>query len=127
MHRIAISSGALLQFRVFGGAIGLAIASTVMSSHLDSSLLDTIGPEKLNQVLESTKIIETFAPNDQLEVLTAFASGYSLQMKITTALAGVQVLCCGLLWRWRGPQIRVVEAKEGKLKNEGMEREREKG
>ena len=103
----AISSGALLQFRVFGGALGLAIASSVMNSHLTSLLRDTIGPDRLSEVLQSITATKQFPPQMQVEVLRAFASGYNLQMKIMAGFAGLQVLVVGLLWR--KTQIRVVE------------------
>lgn len=106
----AISSGALLQFRVFGGVLGLAIASSVMNSHLNSSLSSSIGAERLSAVLESTAAIKGFPPNMQREVLGAFASGYNLQMKIMAGFAGLQVLTVGLLWRRK--QISVTGKKD---------------
>lgn len=106
ISRAAISSGALLQSRVFGGALGLAVASNVMNSHLTSSLSRSIGAERLSEVLQSTAATKDFPPQVQKQVLEAFASGYNLQMKIMTGFAGLQVLGVGLLWRKK--QISVV-------------------
>lgn len=111
-HRdLAISSGALLQFRVFGGALGLALASAVMNSYLTSHLTHSIGSENLAAVLQSTEAIKGFPVDMQRLVLEKFAEGYGLQMKILAAFAGLQVLCVGLLWRGKeqGGQICVVE------------------
>ncbi|KAI9788799.1 MAG: hypothetical protein M1816_006580 [Peltula sp. TS41687] len=107
---LAISSGALLQFRVFGGVLGLAIASSVMNSHLTSILSPSIGAERLSAALQSTAATKEFPPDIQREVLEAFASGYNSQMKIMTAFGGLQVLSVGLLWRRN--QILVVGKKD---------------
>lgn len=105
----AVSSGALLQFRVFGGALGIAIATTVMNSSLTSHLTRTIGPERLAAVLQSTAAIREFPLEMQKTVLKAFAEGYNLQMKILTGFAAVQLVAVGLLWRKK--QISVVGEK----------------
>ena len=86
--------------------MGLAIASSVMNSHLTSSLSSSIGAERLSEVLQSITATKTFPLQVQIQVLEAFASGYNLQMKIMTGFAGIQVLAVGLLWRKK--QISVV-------------------
>lgn len=105
----AVSSGALLQFRVFGGALGIAIATTVMNSTLTSRLTHTIGPERLAAVLQNTAAMREFPTEMRKSVLHAFADGYNLQMKILTGLAGVQLVAVGMLWRKK--QISVVSKK----------------
>lgn len=127
-HRdLAISSGALLQFRVFGGALGLALASAVMNSYLTSHLSHSIGSEHLAAVLQSTEAIKSFPLDMQRLVLEKFAEGYDLQMKILAAFAGLQVLCMGLLWRGKGQggQICVVSVEEKDLR-QGKEDEAQK-
>ena len=127
-HRdLAISSGALLQFRVFGGALGLALASAVMNSYLTSHLSHSIGSDYLAAVLQSTETIKAFPVDTQQLVLEKFAEGYNLQMKILAGFAGLQVLCVGLLWRGKAErgQISVVEGEEGEL-GQGMKHEAEK-
>ena len=117
-HRdLAISSGALLQFRVVGGALGLALASAVMNSYLTSHLSHSIGAEDMAAVLQSTAAIKEFPPAVQRLVLEKFAEGYSLQLKILAGFAGLQVLCVGLLWRGKGQggQICVVDVPDEDL------------
>lgn len=109
LRKTAIAGGALLQFRVFGGALGIAIATTVMNSVLTSRLTHTIGPKKLAAVLQSTTVIRDFPSEMRKSVLDAFADGYNLQMQIMTGFAGVQLLLVGMLWRKK--QIKVVGPK----------------
>ncbi len=108
-HEKAVSSGALLQFRVFGGALGIAIVSSAMNSFLTSRLKGAIGPERLAAVLQSMAAIREFPPEMQILVLKAFADGHNLQMKILTGFAAFQVLAVGMLWQKK--QISVVGKK----------------
>ena len=109
----AVASGALLQFRILGGAMGLAIASNVLNNHLTSSLTGVIGADELSVLLQSTASLAQLPAGVQAQVLAAFSDGYNLQMIIMTAFAGAQLLTVGLLWR--NPQISVVggEAEPG--------------
>ncbi|PQE19202.1 major facilitator superfamily transporter protein [Rutstroemia sp. NJR-2017a BBW] len=52
---LAISSGCLLQFRVLGGALGLAISTTIMNNYLTSHLTPLLGAEQLSLLLQSTR------------------------------------------------------------------------
>lgn len=102
----AVASGALLQFRIFGGALGLAIASNVLNNHLRSSLAGLISAEDLAKLLQSTALIRLLPAELQAQVLAAFSDGYNLQMKIMAGFAGAQLLTVGMLWRKN--QISVV-------------------
>lgn len=106
----AVASGALLQFRIFGGALGLAIASNVLNSHVKSSLEGVVSAEALSELLKSTATIRLMPAEMQAQILTAFSDGYNLQMKIMAGLAGAQLLTVGALWRKN--QISLVETRE---------------
>ena len=106
---IAVASGALLQFRIFGGALGLAIASNVLNNYLTSHLTGLLGAQELSVLLQSTASIGVLPPEVQSRVLAAFSEGYNLQMKIMTGFAGAQLLTVGMLWRKN--QISVVGEK----------------
>ncbi|KAL9123684.1 MAG: hypothetical protein Q9217_006910 [Psora testacea] len=115
---VFLLNGALLQSRMFGGALGLAIASNVLNNHLRSSLASIISAEKLDALLQSTASIQLLPPETQRQVLAAFSDGYNLQMKIMTGFAGAQLLTVGLLWRKN--QISVVGEKtvaDGEARN----------
>lgn len=105
----AVAGGALLQFRIFGGALGLAIASNVLNSHIKSSLEGVVSAEELSELLKSTATIRFMPAEMQAQILTAFSDGYNLQIKIMTGFAGAQLLTVGALWRKN--QISVVEEK----------------
>ena len=100
----AISSGALLQMRVFGGALGLAIASSVMNNHLTTTITNA---SVLDQVLSSIENIRNLDPPTQESVIAAFGGGYKLQFQIMVGFGIAQVVAVALLYR-RSP-IRIVE------------------
>jgi hypothetical protein len=104
---IAISGGALLQFRVLGGAIGLSIATSVMNSYFTNHLAKTLNQEQLSSLLKSTAEITDFPHVVQNQVLSTFLSGYNLQMRIIIASSCLQILVVFMLWR-RGSQMSLV-------------------
>lgn len=105
----AVAGGALLQFRIFGGALGLAIASNVLNNHIKSSLAGVVSAEELSQLLKSTASIRFMPAEVQARILASFSDGYNLQMKIMTGFAGAQLLAVGALWRKN--QITLLEEK----------------
>ncbi|THV49260.1 hypothetical protein BGAL_0204g00150 [Botrytis galanthina] len=102
---LAISSGALLQFRALGAAIGLGITSATMNNYLSSHLTHILTSEEITQIFHSISSITTFPPEVQLKVLHAFADGYQLQIQIMAAFSGLQVLLVAMFWE--KPQVRV--------------------
>ncbi len=105
----AVAGGALLQFRIFGGALGLAIASNVLNNQIKSSLAGVVSAEELSELLKSTASIRLMPAEVRAQVLAAFSDGYNLQMRIMTGFAGAQLLTVGALWRKN--QITVVGEK----------------
>lgn len=109
--------------RVFGGALGLAIASSVMNNHLTNTLTSVIGSDGLNQVLNSIQAIELFPPQDQLAILDAFGSGYNLQFKVMIGFSAAQILAVALLYSSK-KQIKVEDEPNEKEVDQGKKRSR---
>ncbi|KAF2233033.1 MFS general substrate transporter [Viridothelium virens] len=107
---VGVSSGALLQFRIFGGALGLAIGSSIMNNYLARNLSKIISAEDLSKLLHSATSSESFPPNFQQKIKLAFAQSYSLQMKVLVVFAVLQFLAVAILWK--SPQIMIVQPKE---------------
>ena len=113
MRDLATATGAMIQFRQMGGAIGLTIGSSLLNSHLKSHLAPPLlSPDQLSRLLQSTSQIQTFAPQLQEVVRDVFASGYNLQMKVITGFAAAQFPAVMLMVKvlgWR--EVRVVGAR----------------
>ncbi|CAG8976536.1 hypothetical protein HYALB_00011013 [Hymenoscyphus albidus] len=106
---LATASGAYYEFRILGGAIGLAIATTVFNNYIGDNLSAILAPEVLQALLQSTFTIEGLPEELKGRVAKVLAEGYNLQMRVTTGFAVAQIFTLGLLWRKN--QIRVVEKK----------------
>ncbi|KAF2230324.1 MFS general substrate transporter [Viridothelium virens] len=110
LHEILLSFptvalGSVTQFRVMGGAIGLAIVTSVFNSFLRRKLGEFLTQDQIRSLLESADVLQTFPRETQTLTRAVIASGYNLQMKILAGLAGAQLLCTALMWQ--GKQIRV--------------------
>ncbi|ORX95042.1 major facilitator superfamily domain-containing protein [Clohesyomyces aquaticus] len=101
----AVAIGAITQFRVMGGAIGLSILNTAMHGYLKSKLAGTLPKTELGALLNSAQALVGLSPSHQVAARTALVHGYNLQMQILAGLAGIQLL--GSVLMWQKKQIKV--------------------
>ncbi|KAF3000694.1 hypothetical protein E8E13_002257 [Curvularia kusanoi] len=101
----AVAMGAITQFRVMGGAIGLSIVNTVMHGMLRSGLAPILTSLQLAEVLNSAQNIANFPPKLREQVLLKFSDSYNVQMRILAGLAAGQII--GTLLMWQKKQIKV--------------------
>ena len=102
-----MATGAIIQFRFLGGAIGLAIVSSILNNMLKSNLRETLSSSELETLLQTTEIISTFPPDIQEIVRGVFARSYNVQFKIMVGFAAAQVPAASLLLR-KGGQFRTA-------------------
>ncbi len=100
-----MATGAIVQLRFLGGAIGVAVTSAYMNSYLKSSLANVLSPDMLDAVLQDTSVIKGLSSELQEDVKRTFAHGYATQIRILIAFTGVQLLSVGLMWQKK--QIKV--------------------
>ncbi|PYI00240.1 MFS general substrate transporter [Aspergillus sclerotiicarbonarius CBS 121057] len=95
----AVAMGAIAQFRVMGGCIGLAIVTTIHNSYLRSHLTPFLGADLTGAVLQSTGVIATLPSGTQDLIRGTYAASYDLQLKVLAGLAGGQVLATMAMWQ----------------------------
>ncbi|KAM3069259.1 hypothetical protein ACMFMG_010770 [Clarireedia jacksonii] len=95
----------LVQFRLTGQAIGLAIATGVLNSDLSSKLSTLLTTSQLQALLRDISIVDTFPQNLQESVGEIFGKAYNLNIKVMIGFAVAQFLAAGLLWR--RPQLSI--------------------
>lgn len=105
----AVATGAIIQFRFLGGAIGLGIASNVLNGMLKSRLHDVLSPEQLQTLLQNTASIWTPGVEQQKTVQAVFAQSYNVQFQIMIGFAAAQFPAAALLWRRGATQLTSVE------------------
>ena len=99
--------GAVVQFRVMGGAVGLAIVTCVMNSWTESALSPLLASDQLAAILQTTAAINALQPADlQTAVRTLLGNGYIIQMRIMIGFAVAQFPATLLVWQTK--QIRIT-------------------
>lgn len=94
-----MATGAIVQLRFLGGAIGVAITSAYMNSYLKSSLANVLSTETLGAILQDTSVIKGLNSELQRDVKRIFAYGYATQTRILIGFTVMQFLFVGLMWR----------------------------
>lgn len=108
---LATATGAVIQVRFLGGAIGLRISSAITSSLLRSRLANTLSAEQLSAVLESVTAISGFSPAAQRAVQLVFVTIYNRIFAMVAGVGGAQLLAASLVWK-KGSQLRPVQEKK---------------
>lgn len=96
---LAVATGAIVQLRFLGGAIGVAVTSAYMNSYLKASLANVLSPDMLDAVLKDTSVIKGLASGLQEDAKRIFAQGYATQIRILIGFTAVQLLSIILLWQ----------------------------
>ncbi len=103
---IATATGAITQFRALGGAVGLAIVTSVMKSSIQSDLVQYLSPDSASSILQSAAAISLLPSQLQYQTRALFAHQYNLQMKIVTGFTVAQFLVTLLIWKKKDPNKR---------------------
>lgn len=94
----AVALGAVAQFRVMGGAVGLAIVTTSFNGLVRRNLGNLLSSSQIDTLLRYPETIPSLPIDLQETVRTVFADGYTLQMKILAGLAAGQIPAALLMW-----------------------------
>ncbi|GKZ24445.1 hypothetical protein AbraIFM66951_010463 [Aspergillus brasiliensis] len=95
----AVAMGAITQFRVMGGCIGISVLTAVANGYLQSHLQRWLTPTEMQLVLHSAQSLSHLPASAQSLVRGTFSASYNLQMKILAGFAGGQVLASVLMWQ----------------------------
>ena len=95
---MAVGMSSIGQFRSLGGAISIAITTTVLNNHITTSLSPVLSASQLVALRRSVSVIKTFPLPLQEATRSVYAEGYNLQMNIMTAFAAGAFLASLLVW-----------------------------
>lgn len=73
--------------------------ASALENYLDGKLGGIISPEQRRSLMESTSLLHELPDDIRRKVIRVFAEGFSLQMKITTAFATLQIAAIGMFWK----------------------------
>ncbi|KAG9238583.1 MFS multidrug transporter-like protein [Amylocarpus encephaloides] len=102
---LATGTGAIVQSRQLGSAIGLSMAQSLMNSQLKSKLTSLLTSQELARLLQTTTAVKTFSPELRARVIEVFSDAYGLQIKVITGFAAAELLAVMLIMKRR--QIKV--------------------
>ncbi|KAF3001622.1 hypothetical protein E8E14_007659 [Neopestalotiopsis sp. 37M] len=100
-----VAMGSVAQFRVMGGAIGLAILTTAFNGFVRGRLSNTLTTEQLSQLLRYPESMSVLPSSAREAARLIFAEGYKLQIQILAGLAAGQIPASFLMWQKK--QIKV--------------------
>ncbi len=88
----AAAQGALSQARIFGGSVGLAMATTVLNNRLRTGLSGVLTEDQITSLEKSLTTLRDLSPFEQGQVAQLYADGFNAQMRICTYLSVVGVI-----------------------------------
>lgn len=95
----SVAMSAMIQFRNMGGAIGLAIVTTVINSYIRNRLAEILPPDQIGALLQTTDAFAALSPALAEVVKSVFARGYTLQLRIMIGFSAAQVPVTFLMWQ----------------------------
>ncbi|CAD6590517.1 MAG: hypothetical protein ASARMPRED_004843 [Alectoria sarmentosa] len=95
----SVALSALIQFRTMGGAIGLAIVTTVMNNYVKSHLANYLSQDQIGNLLRTTEAFPTLPPDLADTVKRIFEDGYNLQMRVVVGFSAAQIPAALLMWQ----------------------------
>ena len=95
----------MIQFRTMGGAIGLAIVTTVINGYIRNRLAGVLPPDQISALLQTTETLTALPPALAETVKSIFAKGYNLQLQVMIGFSAAQIPVTFLMWQRK--QIRV--------------------
>ncbi|KAL9115407.1 MAG: hypothetical protein Q9227_000728 [Pyrenula ochraceoflavens] len=96
---LAVGTGAVTQFRILGGVIGLSIVTSVSTRVIRHDLLDFLPQPQADRLLDRTETIQYLHGAVRSAVRETFGRGYNLQMTILIGFAVAQIPATLLMWR----------------------------
>ncbi|KAK1142913.1 hypothetical protein N8T08_007154 [Aspergillus melleus] len=105
-----IAMGTATQGRQVGGALGVAIATTILNTHLTKSLASFLPAQQVKTIKDTAQAIDSLPESKQIDVRSTFAEAYNMQMKMVGGFALAQILVVALIWK--KPQIRIVKPRK---------------
>ncbi|KAF2438547.1 MFS multidrug transporter-like protein [Karstenula rhodostoma CBS 690.94] len=95
---LSVGTAAMSQFRVLGGLVGIAIATSLSTPYLRSNISRIAPPSSAALILEKTANIHLLPTELRVEVEKVFAESFGLQIKLVIGFAAAQIPATALMW-----------------------------
>jgi hypothetical protein len=95
----AVANGAIIQMRILGGALALAITTSAAIPSFRKNLLAVLSPQEVEALLYRTDTISLLSPVKQSAIGEISGKYYNLQTKILIGFAVASVFFSILQWQ----------------------------
>ncbi|KAF2451073.1 hypothetical protein P171DRAFT_439600 [Karstenula rhodostoma CBS 690.94] len=99
----ALCAGAVLQFRVLGGALALAVEYSVWNNYATTRLQHLLLPDQLSIILRSTAEVSLLPEPLKHQVSEVLISSYNQRTRVLIGFTTAQFVAIMMLWR--RPQV----------------------
>lgn len=89
----------MVQVRVLGGALVLAIITAVMNEGLKHTLARTVNPQDLERIFRVADTIHSIPEPLKTSVKDTFLKGFNLQLRILIGFAATEVPASLVMWQ----------------------------
>jgi hypothetical protein len=89
----------MIQIRMLGGSIGLAISSSILNSYTHTNLASFLNTEQIMAIEQRSATISLLPLDLQILTRRVFAKGFQLQMILVAATVGCSLLSVLMIWR----------------------------
>ncbi|KUJ07889.1 MFS general substrate transporter [Mollisia scopiformis] len=96
---LAVANGAINQFRLLGGSVGLSLVVSVSNSRLRNDLASVLTPFQVTMLISRTETISELPAATQTVVRKIFGESYNLQMLILIGIAAANIPATLLQWQ----------------------------
>ena len=101
-----MATGAVVQFRLMGGVIGLAIVTAVLNGFVRSHLSQFLSQDEITNLLQTQTAFDNVAGPDADLVREIFAAAFNVQMRVVIGISAAQIPFSLLLWK--KPQLVII-------------------
>lgn len=96
---MSVIMGAIVQVRMLGGCIALALCTALLYSHLKHDLAAIMNEKEVASLLKSTQSLKELGEERMNTVREVFAEGYALQMRAMVGFAAAAVMTALGSWK----------------------------
>lgn len=118
---IAAAQGALSQARIFGGSIGLSMATIVLNNKLSNGLTELLDPARIKSLEQSLSTISTLSPANQGLVAQLYTDAFNEQMRICTYLSAAALFAALATYQKNPASVAARRVKQNAMARESSD------
>lgn len=115
---LAAAQGALSQARIFGGTIGLSMATIVLNKKLSNGLTGVLDPAQIKSLEQSLSTVSSLSPANRVLVAQLYTDAFNEQMRICTYLLAAALLAAAATYQKHPASVAVMRAKQRAMAKE---------